>query len=366
MRTLFSNPWFLALLGLLPALAWLGVWAGRRRARALALLGNAATLGPLLAIRRPLRRLRGIFWVLALLLLVAGAAGPRWGKDWDRGVTGRDLIVVLDCSRSMLAENPSRLTRARAALAEMSEELQRRGGHRLGLVVFAGRAKLLCPLSHDYDLFREALADIKKPNVERKQDSEFAKKSEMMAADPDIRPGPREASGTRIGAGLREALRHRDPRFPGGCDVLLVSDGDDPANDGEWAEGAADMRLAGVAVYTVGVGNPNPSAAERKVRVDGVVQRKPDGSDVETVLTEDLLRDIARQTSGSYTPMRTNDRPQLGRLYLDLVADKPTREDADDAVPVLRPRYEWFLLPAFVFLCAAVAIPDRVLRFPQR
>src|SRR6516164_7044955 len=108
MRTLFATPWFFALLGLLPALAWLGLWARRRRERALALLGNAATLGPLLAIRRPLRRLRGMFWVCALLLLVAGAAGPRWGKDWDRGVTGRDLIVVLDCSRSMLAENPSR------------------------------------------------------------------------------------------------------------------------------------------------------------------------------------------------------------------------------------------------------------------
>src|SRR5260370_237957 len=119
MRHLFSNPLFLMLLALLPCLTVLALWAAHPRRRALAHLGNAATLGAPFAARRRSGPLRGLCWLLGMVALGVGSAGPQWGKEWDQAVSGRDLVVVLDCSRSMLAENPSRLRRARIALLDL-------------------------------------------------------------------------------------------------------------------------------------------------------------------------------------------------------------------------------------------------------
>jgi Ca-activated chloride channel family protein len=342
MRHLFSNPLFLVLLALLPCLTVLALWAAHRRKQALAQLGNAATLGRWRGGGFGLGRLRGLCWLLGMLALGAGSAGPQWGKERDQAASGRDLIVVLDCSRSMLAENPSRLRRARLALLDLCGELQKRGGHRLGLVVFAGKARLACPLTHDYDHFRETLGSEK--DVER------------LPFDPDLAPGPRDASGTRIGAGLQEALRARDPRYPGACEILLLSDGDDPARDREWDTGAAAARDAGVPVYTVGVGSPSLDDDEARLIINREVQKGPDGKPVLTRLKEKPLREIAQTAHGRYVAMQT--RPlALGRLYLDWVADKPVREETDDALPVYQPRYLWFLTPAFVLLLAGFALP---------
>jgi len=60
---------------------------------------------------------------------------------------------------------------------------------------------------------------------------------------------------------------------------------------------------------------------------------------------------------GTYVAMQTRSLA-LGRWYVDLVADKPVREDTDNALPVYQPRHLWFLAPAFVLLCAAFAVPD--------
>src|SRR5262249_23508532 len=152
---------------------------------------------------------------LGLTVLVIGIAGPQWGRDWTQAVApGRDLVVVLDLSRSMLAEQPSRLHRARAGLINLAESLRERGGHRVARVVFAGRAKVVCPLTHDYDHFREAVEEIDADRL-----------------PPDIAPTDDDPSGTRIGAGIRAAVDLHDPRNRGFQDVLLLSDGDDPARD---------------------------------------------------------------------------------------------------------------------------------------
>src|SRR5207249_4884953 len=99
----------------------------------------------------------------ALLLLICGIAGPRWGiAEEDSALRGRDLILVLDMSRSMLCQDvlPNRLARAITALDDLTRDVQRRGGHRLGLVIFAGRARLVCPLTPDYQYVRNVLAEL--------------------------------------------------------------------------------------------------------------------------------------------------------------------------------------------------------------
>src|SRR5262249_28083970 len=109
LRSWFAQPWALWLLLLLPVLGLYVLRARRRRRRALSLLGNPVALQFLLVTRLGPRRLRGTCVALGLLALIVGIAGPQWGRDWEWATApGRDLVVLLDVSRSMLAEQPSR------------------------------------------------------------------------------------------------------------------------------------------------------------------------------------------------------------------------------------------------------------------
>ena len=239
----------------------------------------------------------------------------------------------------MFAETPSRLQRAKTALLDLAETMKMHGGHRLALVVFAGRAKLACPLTHDYDHFREAVEAV-----------------DTEAPDPELEPGPGAVSGTRIGAAIHEALLAHDPRpqFRGARDILLLSDGDDPAHDGEWREGAVEAHEQGVPIYTVGLGDPDASSV---IRIDGNAL-KHDGKEVRTRLEEGPLRDIADRTHGVYFPAHTRTLP-LGEVYLNAVAGQRRREESDNALPVYAQHYLWFLAAGFVFMALAVVIGER-------
>lgn len=326
--------WFLALL---PLLIVLGVWSARRRRQALRRLGDPAAVEMQLAARRGWARLRGLCLLLGLLALGVGMAGPQWGRDWNQSAApGRDLVVVLDCSRSMLAETPSRLARARQALLDLADAVEYRGGHRLALILFAGKAKRACPLTHDYDHFRSRLDNL-----------------ESIAQERDLEPGPGEKSGTRWGPALELAATGDDPRLVNTRDILLLSDGDDPGRDTDWRDGVQVVAALGLHVHTIGIGDPNTPAV---IRLDsGVLMH--DGHPVQTRLEEAPLRAVAEMTGGIYTSARTRTLP-LGSLYLDTIAHQPQREDSDDALPVYRQRYLWFLLPALGLLTLVTLLGD--------
>ena len=151
-----------------------------------------------------------------------GTAGPQWGRDYTQSAApGRDLVVVLDCSRSMFAETPRRLQRAKTALLDLVEAVKHQGGHRLALVVFAGRARLACPLTHDYDHFRTA--------------------GESVDTNAPTRNSNPALAPFRARALARRSMKRCWPTtragISGAHDILLLSDGDDPAHDGECAKG---------------------------------------------------------------------------------------------------------------------------------
>src|SRR5262245_14822765 len=190
-----AHPSALWLLAVLPALGVVGVIASYRRRRDLRRLGSGLALRALTAPGRGWGTLRALCWSTGLTALILGIAGPRWGTDPSQeAAAGRDLVVVLDLSRSMLAEQPSRQERARRALTDLAASLQRRGGHRVALVLFAARAKLVCPLTHDYDHFRDAV-----------------RQADADGLPAELRPSPEGGpSGTRIGAALRLAVEAHD------------------------------------------------------------------------------------------------------------------------------------------------------------
>src|SRR4051794_27066408 len=301
-----TTPVLLWSLAILPALAMLALWTRRKRRILLARLGPPGVVAS--QIERPPGRWRiGIGWTLGLAGLAVGAAGPRWGLGPPPPTApGRDVVVVVDVSRSMLARDalPSRLGRAQDALREFADAVQARGGHRLALVAFAGQAVVVCPLTNDYDHFRGKVA--------------------ALSADPPpaaVRAGTGGVSGTRIGAGLQRAVALLDTQLRAAEEIVLVSDGDDPAGDEEWRTGLAAAREAGVPVDPIGVGDPTGDG--RVPTEAGRLQSR--GVEARTRLHEPPLREIAARTGGLYLPARRAP-PDLAALFRERIAPGPTRE----------------------------------------
>lgn len=338
----FAHPEALLLLGVFPLLWIVGLVAYFRRKKALALLGSRPALRSLTAVGRWRRTLISFCSSTAFTLLVLAIAGPQWGYDPEPALaSGRDLVLVLDVSRSMLAEDllPSRLGWAKRALLELVDDVQRRGGHRLGLVAFAGRTRVICPLTPDYDHFREAVRN-------------------LDPADPQLAPAPGEegpASGTRIGQALIQAVQLHEPRFRDFQDVVLLSDGDDPARDDEWHAGVQAARAAGIPVHTVGVGNPE---ADSEIRGASGQPLRYEGRAVLTRLQEKPLEDIARWTGGAYLAA-WNERRPLGKWFRAWSQGRPGRDLGDDPLPALEPRYAWFFGPALALFTLGTLISDR-------
>ena len=126
MNTLLANPWGLWLLPVVSALTTLAVLAGYRRKRALAVVGGVLAMYRLTRVSRWPRLLRGALLGLGLTVLAVGVAGPQWGQEQTEITAGRDVVVVLDLSRSMLAEH--RHPAARLGIAERAS--RGRGGRR--------------------------------------------------------------------------------------------------------------------------------------------------------------------------------------------------------------------------------------------
>jgi Ca-activated chloride channel family protein len=328
MTGLFANPELLWVLTLVPLLALLG-WHGRRRRRE-----TLARLGTLTVIPRGRPTWQGLGWALAVGLLIVAAAGPRWGiGPPPPTLPGCDAMLVVDLSRSMLANDalPSRLERAKSALGDLVDTVQHRGGHRLGIVAFAGRAQIVCPLTHDYDHVRSKLA--------------------ALTADP--LPTALEStttSGTRIGAGLAMAVSALDPQNRGAQMIVLTSDGDDPANDGEWREGYAAARRAGIPVLTVGIGDPN---VDSRVAV-GDTALTFRGEPALTRLHEAPLREIAAKTGGAFITSGAA-KPDLASFVRETMNRFPTREAIAGTLPQPVPRHLWFLFAALSVLLLLIS-----------
>jgi Ca-activated chloride channel family protein len=329
-------------LALLPVavvvLGWLTAWRQRKRLLA---LGRPGTVAGLTIRPRRLGWLTALAALIGGWLLVVGLAGPQWGTTADEGVAvGRDVVLVLDLSRSMWAADmasaaaPERWQAAVAGAVDLVDAVQRSGGHRIGLVLFAARPRVVAPLTTDFDHVRQTLAII-----------------DARIPPPETRPvGETAGSGTRIGAALRAAVAAHDSRFPGYQDIILVTDGDDPGDDREWLTGVTAARTAGIPVHVVGVGDPN---RESLIFHNGepleVVNEAGVAFPVQTRLHEDIAQAIADEARGVYLPAR-RDVPRLGEFFRTRIEPYPTRELADDLLPQPKDRAAWFFAAAAVVL----------------
>ncbi|MFZ1985332.1 MAG: VWA domain-containing protein, partial [Desulfatitalea sp.] len=273
------------------------------------------------------RRLRAAMVLAASLLLVVALAGPQYGFQWQTVERhGVDLIIALDCSRSMLAQDiqPTRLDRAKREIIDLLAMLQ---GDRVGLVAFSGTAFLQCPLTTDYsafDLFLNVLT-------------------------PDYLP----MGGTDLSAALQTALAASNPKSTADKAIILITDGENTGR-GDPEEAAQAAQKAGVKLFCIGVGSaegvPVPMAG-------GGFQKGPDGQIVMTRMDEPLLTRMAVTTGGTYV------RSVAGDMDLDVIYREHIRGEMAGATvesgrrQVWADRYQWPLALAIALLMAALAIP---------
>ena len=157
---MFANPqMFWLLLVTIPLLTVFLWWAWRKKQSLIARFVQSRLLANLTVGVSPIRqKIRSALLVAAVALIFVALAQPQWGFAWEEArQRGLDILVAIDTSRSMLAEDipPNRLTRAKLAALDLMKAAK---SDRLGLIAFAGTAFLQCPLTIDDEAFRQSVA----------------------------------------------------------------------------------------------------------------------------------------------------------------------------------------------------------------
>ena len=329
----FAAPEMLWALLALPLLA-LALWgAAVARRRALARFGGGAEfLARFTRQTSPHRRaVKAIALVAAAALGVLAAARPQWGAGTETVTRkGIDLVIVLDTSRSMAAEDapPSRLTRGVRAASLLLDALV---GDRVGLVTFAGKPALVCPLTLDHEAVKLFLDEV---DTEAVSVPGTALAQALAEAERALGPGPSPGTEAKARA------------------IVLISDGED--HEGGVEPAIRRLRQAGIVVYAIGCGTesgaPIPEA-------DGAYKRDDDGKPVTTRLDEGPLRQLALETEGRYF------RASASEGEVEEIASALSSLDAAGSTTVVKTRWvERYQIPlalALVALLVDTALSDR-------
>jgi Ca-activated chloride channel family protein len=264
--------WWLLLLGpLMFFLFWFSVWSKNRR---LDRFGESRLLSSLVTELSSVNTgVKYILWRLAAAFLVVALINPQLGsKMAEAKVKGIDIIVALDVSNSMMAEDlsPNRLVSARRAISKMLEELK---GDRVGIIVFAGQAFVQLPITSDY----------------------AAGKLFLSTIDNDVVP----VQGTDIGAAIDLAMKSFSEESPAQKAIVVITDGENHEEDAVVA--AQEAAEQGIKVFTIGMGSPDGTPIPQyNGRTRTGFKKDQDGNIVVSKLNEQMLREIANAGNGAY------------------------------------------------------------------
>lgn len=311
-----------------PLLILVIVYGMRRRGEILRRFSSdhgLAAIAPETVTRR--RWIKGSLLAAAVLFATVALAGPKYGFYWQEiRQHGVDIIIALDCSRSMTATDiqPSRLERAKREVFDLLGMLQ---GDRGGLVAFAGTAFLQCPLTLDYDAFNLFL----------------------NALSPDYLP----VGGTDITGALTTAMSAFDPKSAADKAVILITDGENTGS-GDPLKAAEQLKEKKIKLFCIGVGGsdgvPIPEAA-------GGFKKDRSGQIVLSRLDEKTLKKMAVITGGTYV------RSVAGDMDLDAIYTDEIRRTMDAKTVtsgrkrVWEDRFQWPLALALVSLIAELMLP---------
>lgn len=277
----FAYPYLLVLL-VLPPLLFLWRWRRARRLRPSAAFASLDLLPAVPVWRTRLDRLLPWMRVLALMLLVVALARPRSGESEVKVTSeGIDIVLALDISSSMKAEDFQPLNRLHVAKREADRFVSGRTADRIGLVVFASNAYTQCPLTTDYDVLHRLIEEI-----------QFG----------DIR------DGTAIGMAIANGVNRLKDTVGKSRVLILLTDGQNNQGTVDPVTAAELARSLGVRIYTIGVGalDEAPYPVEDPVFGKNYVY-------VPAQIDEATLTEIAEITQGEY--FRATDAEALAQIY---------------------------------------------------
>jgi Ca-activated chloride channel family protein len=264
--------WWLFLLGPLMFLFfWISIWSKNRR---LDRFGESSLLSNLVSELSSVNTaIKYILWRLAAAFLVLALINPQLGsKMAEAKVKGIDIIVALDVSNSMMAEDlsPNRLVSAKRAISKMLEKLQ---GDRVGIIVFAGQAYVQLPITSDY----------------------AAGKLFLSTIDTDVVP----VQGTDIGAAIDLSMKSFSEESPAQKAIVIITDGENHEADAVVA--AQEAAEQGILVFTIGMGSQDGTPIPQyNGNTRTGFKKDQDGNIVVTKLNEQMLREIAKAGNGAY------------------------------------------------------------------
>ena len=329
----FGAPvWLLVGLGAMIAVALLEFGAHRRRAQAVRMFAASHLASALTVSVSPMKRLlKAVILVVAVGLLFVAMARPHLFFDWqEENRSGVDILIAVDCSKSMLTQDvkPTRLERAKLAIADFADRLP---DNRLGLIAFAGDAFLQCPLTLDHDAFQNAVQEL----------------------DTNTIPRPGTDMATAIDAAM-DALKSQPNNMKF---LILVTDGEDL--EGRVIDDVRNAAQSGLKIYTVGVGTPEGDhIVERDEIGNTQYHQDANGQQVISKLDEGTLRQIAEITGGAYVPLGQDGRG-LDEVYNRYIAPLPKANLEECREKIHIEQFEWPLAAATFLLMLQFMIKDR-------
>ena len=266
------------------------------------------------------------------IFLVLAAMRPQLGLTFvETPRVGAEIMVCLDVSRSMLAEDvvPNRLERSKAEIKDLLPYLE---GDQIGLIAFAGRASILCPLTPDFSFLRLVLDEVKANSVGR--------------------------GGTRLEEPIRKAIDAFGDSGDSARAILLISDGED--HDSFPLEACDLAKERGIQIIAIGIGDPggapieitNPKTGAREPLYDS------DGTMVSSRLDVETLSAMALRTDGLYIPAETNAL-DLEEIHRNAIAPLMRGSVDGGGRSIRQEAYQWPALAALITLLGAAIAGGR-------
>lgn len=308
------------------------IWVMRRRRKLLERFVDRNLLNDMTGSASTARKtVKIIMMITAFFLMMVALARPQWGFEWEEiKRSGLDMLIAIDVSKSMLATDvkPNRLERSKFAVKDLIRKLN---GDRVGLIAFAGTAFLQCPLTIDYNGFALTLDDLSPTTIPK--------------------------GGTAISSAIDEAIEAFKGPEKKYKVMVIITDGEDLEGDAvATARKAANL---GIKIYCIGVGSVEGeliSVVDEGGRRGYLADRS--GNAVKSRLNEDILKQIAISTGGSYVHA-TQSEFGLTLLYDKSISRLEKKDIESKMRKHYQERFQIFLAIALALLFAEMLISER-------